>query len=176
MFPLYKRGCTIIFTWWKLIFAGPTDYLISRWSSSNNASSFEVHIIFCLYTWKVGVDQFPTSLYVPAALRCKYLIRRLYLWDNFLPGSVINSISGIYSPHRGLLQPTVCFFILRSLHHDAATTAVEVTARAARAMSCSSAGESQTVRRARTLGLARTSRAMRALVTASRRQESFHPS
>ena len=92
-----------------------------------------IHITLCLYTWKVGVDQFPTSLYVPAALRCKYLIRRVYLWDNFLPGSVINSISGIYSPHRGLLQPTVCFFILRSLHHDAA--AVEVTARAARAMS-----------------------------------------
>ena len=155
------------------IVAGPTEHLILRWSSSNDAITFEVHIILCLYTWKVGVDQFPTSLYVPAALRCKYLIRRVYLWDNFLPGSVINSISGIYSPHRGLLQPTVCFFILRSLHHDAATAAVEVTARAWRAKW---AGESQTVRRARTLGLARTSRAMRALVTASWRQESCHPS
>ena len=48
-----------------------------------------IHITLCLYTWKVGVDQFPTSLYVPAVLRSKYLIRRVYLWDNLLSVSVI---------------------------------------------------------------------------------------
>ena len=48
-----------------------------------------IHITLCLYTWKVGVDQFPTSLYFPAVLRSKYLIRRVYLWDNLLSVSVI---------------------------------------------------------------------------------------